>query len=159
MKQALLVIDVQNAITKSSLTHIQKTVDFINDTLKQFSPDEVFYIRHIEPGSEFDESHKDSELSYRLTVVNDRIIKKFHHSAFFNTALDDTLKNLGVKDLYVCGFQTEYCVDATVKTGHFLGYNVHVYKNGHHTFDREILAEELKNHYNQQFRLYAQMID
>jgi len=159
MNKALLVIDVQNAITNQNNPAIERTLSYINQVIATFPKEEVYYIRHIEDGTEFDESNTDSYLSSKLLIVNDQIFKKHFNSAFLQTELDDVLKQKNITDIYIVGFQTEFCVDATIKTGHFLGYHVHVYKQGHDTFDREISAEKLKEHYNHQFQNYADMIE
>ena len=159
MSKALLVIDVQQAITNQKKDDIQNTLSYINQIIDSFPQEQIYYIRHIEDGTEFDESHEDSYLAADLHIVNDQIIKKHYNSAFLKTGLDEQLRGKGIDTIYICGFQTEYCIDATVKTGHFLGYDVHVYRKGHHTFDREIPADKLRDHYNQQFQLYAKVID
>lgn len=158
MDKALLVIDVQEAITKQNNQGIQDTLQTINQVISSFPKEQVYYIRHIEPNTEFDESSSDSFLSKDLLIVNDQIIKKHYNSAFLKTGLDEQLKAKNINHIYICGFQTEYCIDATIKTGHFLGYHVSVYENGHHTFDREIIASQLKDHYNLQFQIYADII-
>jgi nicotinamidase-related amidase len=159
MRSALLVIDVQQAITKQKSDHIRNTLHHINQIIQSFPIDQVYYVRHIEENTEFDESNEDSNLSDELLLVNDQIIKKHYNSAFLKTDLDEQLRMKGIDNIYICGFQTEYCIDATIKTGHFLGYHVHVYKDGHHTFDREIPAINLKEHYDLQFQIYAHVID
>jgi nicotinamidase-related amidase len=159
VKKALLVIDVQNAITSTNQPHIIETLNTINRIIPTYSEEEVYYIRHIEEGTEFDESKWDSHLSEGLLKVNDQIIKKQYNSAFLGTQLDEIFRKKGIKDIYICGFQTEYCIDATVKTGHFLGYQVFIYRQGHHTFDNYLTAEQLKTHYNLQFQIYAELID
>jgi nicotinamidase-related amidase len=159
MKKALLVIDVQEAITKHEHHHINQTLNFINQTIQSFESDCVYYVQHIELGSEFDPSSPDSILSNKLNIVSNNLIEKNHHSAFYQTTLHQTLTKKGINSLYIVGFQTEYCVDATIKTAHFLGYNVFVYTNGHHTFDHILGAVDIKAHYNEQFKQYATMLD
>jgi nicotinamidase/pyrazinamidase len=67
-------------------------------------------------------------------VKNENIINKATttekdaYSAFNGTKLDEKLKQLGVKKLYVTGLATDYCVKQTVIDACKLGYSVTVLK-------------------------------
>jgi nicotinamidase-related amidase len=158
MEKILLVIDVQEAIIKSHLPKIMQTLDYINHIITLFPKDNVYYIRHIENGTEFDLTSEDSSLAKSLLKVNDQVICKYFNSAFLKTNLDEQLKQRNIQQVYICGFQTEYCIDATIKTGHFLGYQLFVYEQGHYTFDHDLTADQIVKHYNQQFQIYAKLI-
>lgn len=54
------------------------------------------------------------------------IIKKKTYSGFFNTNLDEVLKSLGVKDLYIVGVATNICVHYTSSDAVLRGYNVYI---------------------------------
>jgi ureidoacrylate peracid hydrolase len=60
---------------------------------------------------------------------DDIYVVKRRYSAFFNTDLDVTLKDLKVDTLVVCGVVTNICVRATVHDAFFLGYTVVVPKD------------------------------
>lgn len=159
MNKVLLVVDVQKAIVDTNEPHILKCVERINEEINHFPSEDVIYVRHIEEGSEFDEKEISSQLSEKLNVVNDQIILKHYNSAFKDTPLDEILKSRNVKELTIVGFQTEFCIDATIKTGHFLGYNLRVPHDGHDTFDRsDLTRDQMIRHYNNQFTIYAQVI-
>jgi ureidoacrylate peracid hydrolase len=51
-------------------------------------------------------------------------VVKRRYSAFFNTDLDVTLKDLKVDTLVICGVVTNICVRSTVHDAFFLGYTV-----------------------------------
>ncbi len=53
-------------------------------------------------------------------------IPKRRYSAFFQTDLDITLRELGVKNVIVTGVLTNICVRSTVHDAFFLGYRVFV---------------------------------
>lgn len=55
---------------------------------------------------------------------SDIIVEKNKDSGFFETTLDDTLKELGVKTVIVTGMQTQICVQTTSADAFFRGYNV-----------------------------------
>ena len=48
--------------------------------------------------------------------------KKTHANSFYKTNLKEILDQLSVKRIEFCGAQTEYCMDATIKFAHGLGY-------------------------------------
>jgi nicotinamidase-related amidase len=56
----------------------------------------------------------------------DYTIKKRRYSAFFGTDLDLTLRELGVKEIFVIGVVTNICVLHTVADALLRGYKVHV---------------------------------
>lgn len=52
----------------------------------------------------------------------DIIVPKSRYSGFFRTALDDRLKQLGIRHLIVTGATTSICVDSTVRDAVFRDY-------------------------------------
>jgi ureidoacrylate peracid hydrolase len=71
------------------------------------------------------------EGSWGATVIDDLdprpddiYVVKRRYSAFFNTDLDVTLKDLKVDTVVVCGVVTNICVRSTVHDAFFLGYTV-----------------------------------
>jgi ureidoacrylate peracid hydrolase len=53
----------------------------------------------------------------------DQIIAKHRYSGFYETKLDETLKELRAKYLIVTGCTTSVCVDSTIRDAMFRGYN------------------------------------
>jgi nicotinamidase-related amidase len=49
-------------------------------------------------------------------------IKKRKHSAFFETGLDQRLKEANVEEVYLSGLQTQICVMTTAADASFRGY-------------------------------------
>jgi ureidoacrylate peracid hydrolase len=54
---------------------------------------------------------------------NDIIIEKKRHSGFYNTNLEDVLKNLNIKTLIFTGFGTNVCVESTVRDAMYREFN------------------------------------
>ena len=159
MKQALLVIDIQEALRLSQDDAVNETIALINDLISTYPTDHVYYIRHLEIGSEFDPNEPTSQFHHQLNLVNHHVITKYHHSAFYETSLHEILQQQNIDTIDICGYQIEYCVDATIKTGHFLGYNVRIHQNHIHTFNSSTLSkQDIKNHYLNQFSLYGEII-
>lgn len=159
MKQVLLVIDLQEALRLSQDEAVNETIALINDLISTYPTDHVYYIRHLEIGSEFDPNEPTSQFHHQLNLVNHQVITKYHHSAFYETSLHEILQHHNIDTIDICGYQIEYCVDATIKTGHFLGYNVRIHQNHIHTFNSSSLSkQDIKNHYLNQFSLYGDII-
>jgi len=79
----------------------------------------------------------------------DIVISKTRPNAFYKTELKQTLDNLGVQNLILCGIQSEMCVDTTCRQASDLEYNVILVKDGHTTFDSPVLkAAEIIKHHN-----------
>jgi nicotinamidase-related amidase len=159
MKKALLVIDVQEALNQYEDSNLNHWIKGINQLITSSLYEHIIYIRHLEIGSEFDPSLNSSEFHHALIIKHAHIIEKYHHSAFFKTPLNDLLLSLEIKDIDICGFQIEFCVDATIKTAHFLGFNVSFYVDHIHTFDQAHGSKDfLMTHYQHMFLAYAKPI-
>lgn len=83
--------------------------------------------RSSEPYGPFPPLLKGSEGVAILKEVfnsNDFIIEKNKDSGFFETNLDQKLKELEITDLIITGMQTQICVQTTAADAYFRGYRV-----------------------------------
>jgi nicotinamidase-related amidase len=79
----------------------------------------------------------------------DTIVEKNKDSGFYETDLDERLKELGVDTVAITGMQTQICVQTTAADGFFRGYNVIVPSDAvvsAHTQDKERALEWLSNY-------------
>ena len=101
----------------------------------------VIYIRHQDeefvPGSAA--WHIASEIA---PGEGDPIVEKRFRDSFRETSLEDVLERLGVEQLVVCGMQTEFCVDATIREAERRGYRVTLVEDGSATFAAGGLSED-----------------
>lgn len=144
MKTALLVIDVQQALIDENPAHrdefllnLKLLIDAAHD-----GGTEVVYVRH--DGGEGDVIAYGlpgwqicSSLSMR---EDERIFDKRFGSAFRQTGLSDYLASRGIDRLVVCGMQTEYCIDTSVKVAFELGYEVLIPSGATTTYDNPFLS-------------------
>lgn len=80
---------------------------------------------------------------------SDIVIQKSTPNSFQNTELKARLEELGIQNLIICGIQSELCVDTTCRQAAALGYGVTLVKDGHSTFNTEILpAKKIIAHHN-----------
>jgi nicotinamidase-related amidase len=84
-----------------------------------------------------------------MPLKDDILIQKITPNAFHKTNLKDSLDKRNIENLVVMGLQTEYCIDTTCRHGSLLGYNILLVKDGHSTWDSDILsAQKIIAHHN-----------
>ena len=151
MKTALLVIDVQQALIDDQparkdefLLNLSLLIDAAHK-----NQTEVIYVRHDggqgdplaagEPGWQLERSLKPRE--------HERIFDKRFSSAFRQTGLHEYLSSQGITRLVVCGMQTEYCVDTSVKVAFEHGYEVLIPSGATTTYTNPFLSGDKLIHY------------
>ncbi|WP_255990725.1 cysteine hydrolase family protein [Chitinolyticbacter albus] len=154
MKTAVLVIDVQQALCtgKWSAFDIDAVVDRINSIAGQArtAGAPVFFIQHEENEGPFVFNTNGWQLYERLKVEpGDVRLRKTACDSFHRTELQSHLQSLGITDLIICGLQSEFCVDSTVRGALARGYPVVLVADGHSTLDNSVLpAATICAHHN-----------
>ena len=149
MKEALLIIDVQNDYFPGGANELYKAkeaedriIELIAESRQAGRP--VIYMQHFNsPGdSFFIEGTEGVEISERIKPgPGDKVIKKEYPNSFLGTELNDCLRSLGVEKLIVCGMMTHMCVDTTVRAAMDHGYAVTLVADACATKDIEINGE------------------
>ena len=99
-------------------------VIFTQDWHREDDPEFRIWPKHCVAGT------KGAEIIDELEVrKEDYVIRKRRYSAFFGTDLDLTLRELGVRRIYVTGVVTNICVLHTVSDAVLMGYEVAVMKD------------------------------
>lgn len=125
----LLVIDVQKGITDERLYEFgrfEENLKTLIEAARKYGV-EVIYVRHDDgPGSGFSKGDEDFEIFEGIAPQNgEKIFDKSFNSAFHeSTGLDLYLKSKNIKRVIAVGLQTDYCIDATVKSGFEKGYEM-----------------------------------
>lgn len=89
----------------------------------------------------------------------DSLVIKYHADSFHETDLNELLKSHDIKNLVICGIQTEYCVDTTVKSAYSHGYTIELAMDGHSTYEsEELTAEQIIAHHNSILKQFASII-
>jgi nicotinamidase-related amidase len=148
---ALLVIDVQTGLVNAHPYGEETLIANIQKLLAAFRAAKlpVIYVCH-DGGDEFlTHGTPDWEIARAIAPQADEpVFEKRVGSAFRNSNLDAYLRKLGIKNLVICGMQTEFCVDTNVKVASELGYNVLIPSEGTATFNtRQFLARDLIAYY------------
>ena len=149
MKEALLIIDVQNDYFPGGTCELfgayeaeNKIKTLIEESRKSDRP--IIYIQHINPPDDtfFIEGTFGCEISERIKPqADDKVIVKYYPNSFLETELDPYLKEKGIEKLIVCGMMTHMCVDTTVRAAMDHGYKVDLVADGCATMDLEISGE------------------
>lgn len=151
MKEALLVIDVQNDYFPGGACELyhayeaeKKIQSCIKESRKMGRP--VIYMQHFNPPGDtfFLEGTFGSEITERVKPqAGDKVIIKHYPNSFLETELDPYLKEKGIGKLFVCGMMTHMCVDTTVRAAMDHGYEVDLIADGCATMDLEIAGERI----------------
>ncbi|MGK4161864.1 cysteine hydrolase family protein [Limosilactobacillus reuteri] len=148
---ALMVIDLQNGVCKPDrvIFNYENLISKINKRIDCYRSQDlpIIFIQHEDSLLRKNSTIWElvSDLHYKK---HDILIRKKHPNSFYQTHLKETLENLGISQLEICGAQTDYCVDATVKMAHGLGYQVIMQHHASSTFDNKYMtAEDTINFY------------
>lgn len=156
MSVALIIIDVQTALCSGEYKtfdceNVIKRINQVSEKARlagvpvilvqhESTEDELF--RNGSPGWQLAES--------LVRAQTDILIGKKATDSFHNTELEETLRKLGVDRLVVCGMQSDFCVDTSIRRALALGYPVDLISDGHTTVDNGILtASQITAHHNQ----------
>ncbi len=142
----LIVIDVQKGITDERLYDFDgfiRNVTNIIDAARKNNV-EIIYVQHDDgPGTGFSFGDKDFEIADQVAPKeNEKIFIKTINSCFGNNDLANYLRESKEKDLMIVGLQTNFCVDASVKSAFERGYKVIVPKGTNSTFDNDYMDRE-----------------
>ena len=151
MKEALLIIDVQNDYFPGGTNELHNPYE-AEDRIRELIAESrecdrpVIYIQHFNPPDDyfFIESTPGAEISDRIRPeAGDRVIVKHYPNSFLKTELDEYLRSLGVDTLIVCGMMTHMCVDTTVRAAMDYGYQVKLVADACATMDLETDGETI----------------
>ena len=148
---ALIVIDVQQALVDG---HPSKEDSFLVavgamiDACRRAGVP-VLYVCH--DGGAGDELERGTD-GWRVHCAvapqaGEIVVDKRFNSAFRQTGLHETLQSLGAKRIVMCGMQTEFCFDVSVKVAFELGYDVTVPREAVTTFDSGFAPGEVLTAY------------
>lgn len=146
MKTVLLVIDVQQAMIDDHPTRMDEfmlNLKMLIDAAHK-GGNEVVYVRHDGGKGDplaYDTSGWQLERSL-IPRAEERVFDKRFNSAFRKTGLHEYLSAQDVSKLVICGMQTEYCIDTSIKVAFELGYDVVVPAGATTTYANPFLSGE-----------------
>ena len=165
MAKALLVIDVQEGMApytaydgKGVVSRIAELIDRARN-----AGTKVIYVQHdgsAEPGHPLTKGTPGHAIHHAIAPrAGEAIIAKTQCSSFLGTDLEQTLKVSNIDHLIVCGMQTEFCVDTTVRSAHEHGYKVTLVSDAHSTGDTAVLkAKDIVAHHTRTLADFASVV-
>ncbi|OCG05963.1 cysteine hydrolase family protein [Gilliamella apis] len=133
MTQALMIIDVQNDYFADGKYPLNNTVQILKNTLKlqeHFRQKQlpIIYIQHINQDDNavfFVKNSYGCQLHPKLLPIqeyNEFVIEKAYPNSFYQTQLQQKLKQAEITQLVICGMMSHMCVDSTTRCAYELNY-------------------------------------
>jgi nicotinamidase-related amidase len=147
--KALILIDIQNGLTKKRPLHNEKFFfDTINNAIKNYreSGSKIIFMQHNNKQLKYNSA--DWEIDERIDKQEiDIVVQKNHGNGFLNTDLKQILLDAKIKAITVGGLVSHGCVKATCLGGLSEGFEILLLKNGHTNWnkDAESKIEETEN--------------
>ena len=144
-RKALIVIDIQNDITK----HYRDIIDNLNAAIDWATENgmTVVYIKHnnLSPGTRtFKPDTKGTELVPELKIVSDHIFVKTKANALTSEAFSEYIRTNGIDEFYITGADATGCVKSTCFNMAKAGFRVHVISDCVTSYDLKKLPEMYK---------------
>ena len=142
--KALIVIDIQNDITK----HYRDVIDRLNTAIGRAVENglDVIYIKHnnLSPGARtFKPDTHGAEIVPELKMVSDHIFVKTKASALTSEAFAEYIQKNGINEFYITGADATACVKSTCFKMKKAGYTVHVISDCITSYDLSKIDEML----------------
>ena len=142
----LLVVDMQKCLVDEELydydSFVEKTAKLVDAARKNRV--EVIYVQHdAGPGSGLSAGDDGFEIADQVSPEEgEKIFIKTINSCFGNKEFKEYMEQQEDKRLMIIGLQTNYCIDATVKSAFERGYEVIIPEGTNSTFDNDYMTGE-----------------
>ena len=146
MRRILIVIDMQKALMDDELYNfhglIENLVKLI--AIARENRTEVLYVQHdAGPGTGFSRGDEAFEIADEVAPrPGEKVFVKTINSCFGNREFAAYLEAAKDDALMIVGLQTNFCIDATVKSAFERGYHVIVPEGTNSTFDNPYMTGE-----------------
>ncbi len=143
----LLVVDMQKALTEDEELYdaeafMDRNIRLI-DTARRNNVEVIFVQHDAGEGSGFSAGDEDFEIDPRVAPKEgEKVFVKTINSCFGNKEFKAYMEQQEDKRLMVIGLQTNYCIDATVKSAFERGFEVIVPEGTNSTFDNDYMTGE-----------------
>ena len=143
-KKALVVIDIQNDITK----HYRDIIDDLNAAIDWAVEREmdVVYLKHnnLSPGTRtFKPDSQGAELVPELKIVSNKVFVKTKANALTSEEFSAYIRENGIDEFFISGADATGCVKSTCFNMTKAGYAVHVISDCVTSYDLKKLPEML----------------
>ena len=152
----LMVLDTQKGCFNDSLFAYEKVKENIKTLIAEARKNkiELVYVQHDDgPGTSLDKENSSYEIFDEFAPLpNEKIFEKNVNSAFHSmTGLVEYLKAKNESDIILVGVSTDYCMDATVKSGFEHGFKIIIPAYANSTYDNPYFDKETAYKYFNEF--------
>jgi len=144
-KTALVIIDIQNDITKNYkdiIGNINQAIDWaVNYEIH------VAYIRHenLSAGTRtFKPGTHGAELVAAMKIVSQNVFTKYKTNALTSEAFAEFIRQNGIREFYIAGADAAACVKSTCYNLRKAEYGVNVLSDCITSYDKRKIAEMLR---------------
>ncbi len=162
--KALLVIDMQSGIFEDFdyvLDYQNELFEIVNHAIDQARNKNIpiLFVQHTESEGLVEDSDA-WQLDRRLhKEKNDFVFSKHHSDAFWDTPLMSYCDQHSIDELILCGVQSDYCIDTSVRSAHRLGYKVQLISDGHSTVKNSgLTVRQIIDHHNEILHSFARVV-
>ncbi|SDC90963.1 Nicotinamidase-related amidase [Terribacillus halophilus] len=155
MKQALLIIDAQQALIDGGsgerpVYRKENLIEQINLVIAkaQMAEAAILFVRDTDVAGGQGEGF---QIHAGIQVPEEApVFDKQATNAFYGTGLLEYVKGEGFSHLVIMGCETQHCIDTAVRTATVQGMDVTLVADGHSTSGSDVLtAEQIIQHHNQ----------
>lgn len=144
MKKALVIIDIQNDITKN----YKEIIDSINKSIDWAVQNDIYvvYIRHenLSAGTRtFKPNTKGAELAPDLKIVSNHIFTKYKGNVLTSEAFVDFIKDNEISDFYIAGGDAVACIKSSIYNLTKANYKVYAISDCITSYDKKKISEML----------------
>ena len=144
-RKALVIIDIQNDITKN----YKEIIGNINQAIDWAVAHDIhiLYVRHenLSDGTKtFKPNTRGAELASDLKIVSDYVFTKSKGNALTSDAFAAYIREHEIGEFYIAGADAVACVKATCYNMRQAGYRVHVLSDCITSYDKRKIDEMLR---------------
>ncbi len=147
----LIVIDMQKALMDDELYNLNGLLDNVSKLIEAARANrvEVIYVQHdAGEGSGFSVGDEAFEIADEVAPqAGEKVFVKRASSSFTNREFATYLEKEEGDTLLIVGLQTNFCIDATVKSAFERGYDVFIPEGTNSTFDNDYMTGETTYNY------------
>ena len=147
----LIVIDMQKALMDDELYNLNGLLENISKLIETARENrvEVIYVQHdAGEGSGFSVGDEAFEIADEVAPqAGEKVFVKRASSSFTNREFAAYLEKEEGDTLLIVGLQTNFCIDATVKSAFERGYDVFIPEGTNSTFDNDYMTGETTYNY------------
>ena len=150
-KMKLIVIDMQKALLDGELYDLQGLMENnvkVIETARRNGIEVIFVQHDAGPGTGFSSGDEGFEIADEVAPLpGEKVFVKTINSCFGNRDFTRYMEQQEDKRLMIIGLQTNWCIDATVKSAFERGFQVIIPEETNSTFDNDYMTGETTYRY------------